>query len=591
MASTANKTDLHLYLRLLTHVKRYWRVFSAALGAMVMLAMITPAIAALFKYITAGVFLEQETNLTKLVILPILILFSLAGAAAYVNNLSMNWVSNKVIMDLRIAMFKRLLALPNATLDNLSAGAVISKFTYDVTQLKEASTDALTTAVRDTLTIFCLMGWMLYINWVMTLVALLAGPLIAVVLMIIRRRLRRMSGEVQDSMAGINHILEESINGHRIIKIFGGREQALRQFTKSSDQNRLKNMKFSTAAAAGSPAIQIITAFGLSAIVYIAAANAAAETMRVDEFNSFFAAILMILNPIKRLARINEHMQRGLTACESVFSFIDQDIEHDNPQHTLERVAGRLEYKQINFSYTDSSAPVLQDINVTIEPGTTVALVGTSGSGKSSLVNLLPRLYEYRQGQILLDGKDIHSLSLAELRHAMAYVGQNVILFNDTVRNNIAYGDAAGATEEAIIQAAGKAHALEFIHALPQGLDTPIGSNGSRLSGGQQQRIALARAFLKDAPILILDEATSALDTESERLIQQAMEAIKQNRTCIIIAHRLSTTEAADHIFVLDQGRIVESGTHLELLRRGGIYSRLHLTGKESTKHRQEEKV
>ena len=574
--SDKKKKDLRLYLRLLSYTKPYWRVFTLALVAMIVQALTGPAIAALFKYITAGVFLEQDTDLTRLIVLPVLLLFSVASIASYTTSLAMHWVSNKVIMDLRIAMFKRLLGLPNAALDEIRSGALISKFTYDVTQLKEASTEALTTAVKDTLTIVGLLAWMLYLDWVMTLVALLAGPLIAVVLMILRRRFRRVSGKVQETMGGIHHILNESVYGHRIIKIFGGWEQELRRFTKSVNQNRLQNMKFAVVATAGSPAMQIITAFTLIAVIYIAAASATAGTMRVDDFNSFFAALLILRNPIKRLSGVNEHIQRGLAACESVFNFLDREVEHDRARESLGRVTGRLEYKRINFAYAASTEPVLRDINVAIEPGTTVALVGASGSGKSSLVNLLPRLYEYREGRILLDGKDIRDLSLLELRDAIAYVGQDVILFNDTVRNNIAYGNAEAMTEAAIMDAAEKAHALEFIRALPQGFDTLVGSSGSHLSGGQQQRIALARAFLKDAPILILDEATSALDTESERLIQQAMETIKRNRTCLIIAHRLSTIENADNIFVLEQGRIVESGKHADLIKNRGAYARLH---------------
>lgn len=576
MPNSAEKNDLNLYIRLLSYVKVYWRVFSVAIIAMVVLALTTPAIAALFKFITAGVFLEQETDLTRLIVLPVLVLFTVAGVASYISKFAMHWVSNRVIMDLRIAMFERLLALPNASLDSFNPGQLISKFTFDVTQLKEASTNALTTVVKDTLTIIGLLAWMLYLDWVMTLVAILAGPLISVVLMIIRKRLRKMSKQVQESMGGIHHILDESISGHRIIKIFGGREQELQQFTKNVNKNRLQNMKFGIAAAASAPIIQIITAFALAAIIYIAAANAAAGEMGVDEFNSFFAAVLMILNPIKRLSRINEHMQRGLAACESVFSFLDEEPEKDESQTKLEQVSGRLEYRQVTFSYTDSNDSVLKDISATIEPGTTVALVGPSGSGKSSLVNLIPRLYDYVDGEILLDGKDIRSLPLSELRDAIAYVSQNIILFNDTIRNNIAYGNAAAADEDMIIQAAEKANALDFIQVLPDGFDTLVGNSGSRLSGGQQQRIALARAFLKDAPILILDEATSALDTESERLIQQAMETIKKDRTCFIIAHRLSTIESADHIFVLEQGRIVESGRHNDLISKGGVYSRLH---------------
>ncbi len=576
MSASPERNDLVLYLRLLSYVKVYWHGFCVAIIAMVVLAFITPAIAALFKYITAGVFIQQETELVRLIILPVLVLFAVASIASYVSEFAMFWVANRVIMDLRIAMFERLLMLPCARLDAVNPGTLTAKFTFDVLQLKEAATTALTTAVKDTLSIVGLLAWMLYLDPAMTLVVILAGPFISMVLMIIRKRLRKMGREVQESMGDIHHILDESISAHRIIKIYGGQPQALKRFTRQANKNRLQNMKFSIAAAASSPVIQIITAFALAAIITLAAASAASGEMQVDEFNSFFAALLMILSPIKRLSRINEHIQRGLAACESVFGFIDQPAEKDEPKIRPVEVGGHLQCRGLGFRYADSKAPVLEDISITIKPGMTVALVGHSGSGKSTLVNLLPRLYDYATGEILLDGSDIRSLPLRQLRSAIAYVSQDIILFNDTVRNNIAYGATADATEAMIIKAAEKANALPFIQALPQGFDTLVGNRGARLSGGQQQRIALARAFLKDAPLLILDEATSALDTESECLIRKAMEAIKKDRTCLIVAHRLSTIESADHIFVLADGRLVDQGRHSDLISRGGVYARLH---------------
>ena len=572
---TAKATDLRLYSRLLGYVKPYWRVFGISIIAMVMLAITNPATAALFKYMVAGVFLTQDEERIRQIIAALIILSATAAIANYISGLCLHWVANKVIMDLRSALFARLLAFPSKFYDHQTSGNLVSKFTFDVTQIKEASTNVLNALVRDSLTIMGLLAWMFFIDWEMTMITLLTAPAIAGFLLVIRRRLRRMSKNVQDSMGEIHNILGEVITGERIVKLYSGQEREENRFQRAINNNRRYTMKFTSAAVASSPVVQLITALALAAIIYVSAQKAAAGDIGVDDFVSFFAAILIILGPLKRLVRINEHIQRGLAACESVFGLLDESTEEDKGRVVLTKLDGKVEFRNLRFSYDDSEVNALSNISLIINAGETVALVGASGSGKSTLANLLPRFYQNSEGSILLDGEDIREIPLSKLRQYIALVSQDIVLFNDTIKKNIAYG-RKDVNDEEIIKAAEKAHAMEFIKNLPAGLDTNIGDKGSKLSGGQRQRIALARALLKESPILILDEATSALDTESEHAIQLALDEVRKDRTCLIIAHRLSTIENADRVIVLDNGCIVESGTHLELLNQNGIYARLH---------------
>jgi subfamily B ATP-binding cassette protein MsbA len=564
-----------LYLRLLRYVFPYWRIFLVSLLAMAVTAATEPAFPALLKPLLDGSFVEKDPETMRWMPILIVAIFVVRGIATYISSYAISWVSNRVVMDLRELMFARIVNLPTGYFANNTSGALISKVSYDVNQVTDAATSAITVMVRDSLTIAGLLGWLLYLNWKLTLVAVVVTPAIALVVKVFSGRLRAMSRGSQRSMGDITHVLEETIECHKVVKIFGGQAYEAKRFHDAVNALRRFNLKQAVAASASVPIVQVFAAIAVAVIVYMASAQSAANQTTVGEFVSFLTAMLMLLAPLKRLTGVNESLQRGLAAAESVFALIDEEAEPDVGRQRLERSKGAVEFRDVSFSYaTDRLA--LDDVSLVIQPGETVALVGQSGSGKTTLVNLLPRFYHPTGGQILVDGQDIEQLNLADLRANIALVSQDVVLFNDTVAGNIAYGRQAGASEAEIIAAAEAAHAMEFIREMPQGLQTFVGENGVRLSGGQRQRLAIARAILKNAPILILDEATSALDTESERHVQAALENLMQGRTTIVIAHRLSTIEHADRIVVMQKGKISEMGTHRELLEKGGVYANLH---------------
>ncbi len=564
-----------LYLRLLRYVFPYWRIFLVSILAMVVTAATEPAFAALLKPMLDGSFVEKDPETMRWMPILIVLIFVVRGVATYASSYTISWVSNKVVMDLRELMFARMVNLPTRYFANNTSGALISKVSYDVSQVTDAATGAITVIVRDSLTIVGLLGWLLYLNWKLTLVAVIVTPAIALVVKAFSGRLRAMSRGSQRSMGDITHVLEETIECHKVVKIFGGQEYEMRRFHDAVNALRRFNLKQAVAASASVPIVQFFAAIAVAVIVYMASAQSAANQTTVGGFVSFLTAMLMLLAPLKRLTGVNESLQRGLAAAESVFALIDEEAEPDAGRQRLEQSKGAVEFRDVSFSYTNDRQ-ALDHVSLAIRPGETVALVGQSGSGKTTLVNLLPRFYHPAGGQILVDGHDIEQLNLVDLRASIALVSQDVVLFNDTVAGNIAYGRQAGASEAEIIAAAEAAHAMEFIREMPEGLQTFVGENGVRLSGGQRQRLAIARAILKNAPILILDEATSALDTESERHVQAALENLMQGRTTIVIAHRLSTIEHANRIVVMQKGRIAEIGNHRELLDKGGIYARLH---------------
>jgi subfamily B ATP-binding cassette protein MsbA len=568
-------TTHELYSRLLRYVRPYWAVFAGALVAMVVFAASEAAIPALLKNLLDGSFVERDQQALWLMPVLLVVLFSVRGISEFLGNVAMQGVANKVVMDLRLKMFERLLQLPVSYYDDQTAGGLISKFTYNALQVTGATTSALITVVKDSLTVIALLGWMLYLNWRLSLVFFLVLPLIALIIRMVSKRLRRLSHSQQESMGNITHVLDEAIGGSREIKIFGAQAFEAKRFHDVVNWLRRYNMKVVVTSNANGPVVQIIAVLALAGIVYYAS-HQTQEALTVGGFVSFFGAMALMMPPLKKLSKVNEDIQRGMAAAESVFGLLDETPEPDAGTVALERAEGRIQFQGARLRYAGAETDALRGIDLDIRPGETVALVGQSGSGKSTLVSLIPRFYRLDAGRVLIDGHDIETLRLADLRANLALVTQNVVLFNDTIAANIAYGAPHQVGQEQIIAAAEAANAMEFIRKLPEGLNTLIGENGLRLSGGQRQRLSIARALLKDAPILLLDEATSALDTESERQVQAALDNLRRGRTTIMIAHRLSTIVNADRIVVLQAGEIVEQGTHAELLARNGAYSRLY---------------
>lgn len=584
MASKAKKnlpnpsTSRALYFRLLGYVKPYWRFFLLAIVFMAISASTEPLLPALMKPLLDSGFSGHATGIYNSWLLPFLIVgvFFIRGMFGFFADYALSWVSNKVVLDLRQDMFQRLIQLPTTYFDNQSSGAVMSRIAYDVTGVTSAATGVLTVLIKDSFAVIGLLTWMFYLNWQLSLIALVMVPGIALAVMGFSKRLRSTSRGVQEAMGEIMHVLEESIEAHKVVKIFGGRSYERKRFANASSMQRGQAMRQTVAAAALGPIVQTFAAIALAIIITVAIQQSnAGDKTTVGSFVSFITAMLMLLAPLKRLTDINAPLQRGLAAAESVFSMVDAVPEDDFGTTTIGRVEGNVVFRKIHLRYPDAALDALTDINLSLPKGKTVALVGTSGSGKTSLANLLPRFYHPTSGEILIDGHPIENLTLSSLRSNIALVSQDVVLFNDTVAANIAYG-LDSVTEEKLLAATRAAHALEFIQGMPEGFATMIGENGVKLSGGQRQRLAIARALLKDAPILILDEATSALDTESERHVQAALDSLMRNRTTLVVAHRLSTIEHADHIVVLEAGKIIEEGNHAALLACNGAYANFY---------------
>jgi len=500
---------------------------------------------------------------------------------AFVSSYGMSVIGRNVIRELRSEMFSRLLTLPKSYYDLATTGELISKFSFDVEQVAQATTKAITVIIRDTLTVIALVGWMFYLNTKLALVFVTVTPLVAFLIVAVSKRFRKISRNIQLSMGDVSRVIEESIKGQLVVKIFGGRVYEETQFAVVNDLNRRQNLRLQMTQALTSPIVQLLVACALAIIIYLATLESMISEISVGTFVSFITAMSMLLPPVRSLTSIVSVLQRGIAAAESVFSFVDLKQEHDEGDYHVDKVKGSLEFDSINFTYLDEDTASLEAINLSIKAGQTVAFVGRSGSGKTTLLNLIPRLYDVTEGEVRLDGINIQNYSLDNLRSHISYVGQDVVLFNDTIEHNIAYGSMKSCDHEDVVEATKAAHAYDFISASNNGFQTIVGERGVMLSGGQRQRIAIARALLKDAPILILDEATSALDTESERYIQASLENLMQTRTTLVIAHRLSTIEKADVIVVMDKGRIVESGTHQELIALNKHYAALHQTNFE----------
>jgi len=562
------------YKRLLSYVTQYWVVFLFAVIGMIIVALTETAFAAIMKPMLNGGFVDKDPDVMAWVPVLLILIFVVRTIGSFVSGYGMSWIGRNLILTIRNEIFNKMLKLPDAYFDQNETGKTVSKFIYDTEQVANAATQSITTLIRDTITLLALFSWMLYLNVFLTLSFILAAPVIGVLIAIVSKRFRTISHRIQNSMGDVSTIVDQSVRAQRVVKIFGGHEYETDAFKVINQKNRKQQLKLALTTALSVPVIQLIIAIALAGVIYVATMDVSID---VGTFMSFFMAMMMLFAPMKRLTNVNVDIQKGIAAAVSVFELLDQETENDSGNKQLSAVVGNINYLDVCFQYETSHKRILNNINLHIEHGQTVAFVGRSGSGKTTLVNLLPRLYEISSGVIEIDGQDIRDYSLTSLRKHIAYVGQETVIFSATLRENIAYGLMNEASEDDILKAVTAAHAIEFINDLPDGLNTYVGDKGIQLSGGQRQRIAIARALLRNAPILILDEATSALDTESERHIQEALEELVKNRTTLVIAHRLSTIENADKIVVMDAGEIVEQGNHQQLINiPDGHYASLH---------------
>jgi subfamily B ATP-binding cassette protein MsbA len=583
--SAQSVSSLKIYLRLLSYVRPYVGHFAISLLGFAIFASSEPMLASVLKYFVDGLGAPPETTHHDLPLIgsvqlmfgvPLLMLLIVAwrSVGSYLGNYFLAKVSLGLVNDLRQALFNSLLHLPNRYFDDNNSGHLISRITYNVTMVTGAATDAIKVVVREGLTVIFLFGYLLWMNWKLTAVMIVILPVIGAMVSRASRKFRKQSKQIQATMGELTHVASETIQGYRAVRSFGGEPYEARRFKAASEDNMRKQLRMVKTGATFTPALQLVSfsamAVLLTLVLYLRGDATAGDLV------AYITAAGMLPKPIRQLSEVSATIQKGLAGAESIFAQLDERPEENSGTVEREQIAGRLEVRELSFSYPASEQPVLRNISFAAEPGQMIALVGRSGSGKSTLANLIPRFYRHDTGAILLDGVDVEDYTLRNLRHHIALVSQQVTLFNDTVANNIAYGDLAGCPRENIIAAARAAYADEFIARLPDGYDTLVGENGVLLSGGQRQRLAIARAILKDAPLLILDEATSALDTESERHIQAALETATANRTTLVIAHRLSTIERADLILVMERGEIVERGSHAELLALNGHYARLH---------------
>jgi subfamily B ATP-binding cassette protein MsbA len=579
------KTSLQIYLRLLTHVRPFIGAFAVSIVGYLIYASAQPMLASVLKYFVDGLSSPDGLNQLTLPLvgpvelmygIPVLVVLisSWQGLGSFLGSYFLAKVSLGLVDRLRRALFESLLRLPNTYFDQHNSGHLISRINYDATMVTGAATEAVKVVIREGFIVIALFGYLLWMNWKLTLVMVAILPIIGVMVGKASKRFRKQSRKIQASMGDVTHVASEIIQGYRVVRSFGGEDYESARFGRAITRNTASQLKMVRTSASFTPALQLVTfssmAFVLFLVLYLRGDATAGDLA------AYLTAAGLLPKPIRQLSEISSTIQKGLAGAERIFEQLDEAPETDLGTYETARASGRIEVRDLSFTYPGSDAPVLKNLNFTIEPGQMVALVGRSGSGKSTLASLIPRFYHHDDGQILIDGVDVEDYSLRNLRQQIALVTQHVSLFNDTVTNNIAYGDMSGLPREKVEAAAESACAREFIKQLPQGFDTLIGENGVLLSGGQRQRLAIARAILKDSPILILDEATSALDTESERHIQMALENLTTNRTTIVIAHRLSTIEKADVIMVMEGGEIIESGSHDELIAHDGAYKKLH---------------
>lgn len=574
-APTVIASPRQVYRRLLGYARPWIGTFLIGVLGMALFAATDALLAYLVKVFLGGAFVERDPRVIWLVPLGAVGLFFLRGVGDYVSNYFPASVGRRIIKTLRGELFAKYLRLPVSWFDATSTGEMLSRLTFNIEQVAEATTNAVTVLIRDTLTIIALLGYLFWMNWQLAAFALVLAPFISWLIRRINSSFRRYSARIQNSMADVTRVAKESFDGQRVVRVFNAQARQEAAFEVANEANRHSNMRLINARAVSNPVVQFVAAIGLAGVLYFAISQVQRQEMRVDDFMSFLTALLLITAPLRRLVNVFGPLQQGIAAGASVFAVLDTAGEDEGGQQRVARVKGDIEYRGVSFMYRADKGQVLRDIDLRVPAGRTLAIVGRSGSGKSTLVALLPRFYDADAGSVRLDGIDVRDYALANLRDQVAVVSQEVVLFNDTIRANIAFGhpDASPARVEAAAEAA---FVMDFARDLPQGLDTLVGDRGALLSGGQRQRISIARAILKDTPVLVLDEATSALDTESERHIQAALARLQSGRTTLVIAHRLSTVEQADEIIVMDEGAIVERGAHAALLARDGVYAQLH---------------